>query len=157
MPMDHREGLLGFLIEAKRATYATEGAVTAVEPALRGSRQLEYRSGSYTYRDIYFGSAFFAGQELVELEGRPLWSMTYAGGLLPDAPAAAEVYGFLRRALREVGPGCVYRGPERVEQGVYTYVNEADGPLDFFHGKEWIEISGRRIYELRYNGGVIVP
>ncbi|WP_232223941.1 hypothetical protein [Anoxybacteroides tepidamans] len=33
---------------------------------MNGSKQLEYREGDYVYRDIYFGFAFFVGQETVE-------------------------------------------------------------------------------------------
>ncbi|WP_376768623.1 DUF5680 domain-containing protein [Paenibacillus foliorum] len=40
----------------------------------------------YFYRDIYFGSAFFIGQETVEFGSRPIWSTVYSGGaIIPNA------------------------------------------------------------------------
>lgn len=63
--------LADFLVEAKRSTYAAEGDASAVPSLLSGSRQLEYARGARLYRDIYFGSAYFVGQETVSEHGLP--------------------------------------------------------------------------------------
>jgi hypothetical protein len=48
--------------------------------------------------------AYFVGQEIVSYQGRPVWSMSYAGGVLLPVKGRAEVgaiYTFLRLALRQ--------------------------------------------------------
>ncbi|CAH1208108.1 IS1595 family transposase ISBsp8 [Paenibacillus plantiphilus] len=152
------ELLTHFLVEAKRSTYASQGDEASVQPLLNGSKQLEYESGDYFYRDIYFGSAFFIGQETVALENRPIWSMVYSGGIIhPNASwdFIAPVYGFLRKALMLVDTDSIYRGPHRYVDNNYVFENEYEGTLDDFYGKEIILLDGQKIYELRYNGGMI--
>ena len=56
--------LAKFLVDAKRRTYAgLDDDATIATPLLPGSKQLEYRDGDLSYRDIYFGMRFFVGQE----------------------------------------------------------------------------------------------
>ncbi|WP_010276110.1 DUF5680 domain-containing protein [Paenibacillus senegalensis] len=157
MSINH-EHLINFLVEAKRSTYASQGDDASVQPLLNGSKQLEYRSGDYFYRDIYFGSAFFIGQETVEFENRPIWSMVYSGGvIIPNAnwDITGPIYGFLRQALKLVDTKSIYRGPNHFESDNYILKNEYEGTLDCFYGKEIILIDGQKVYELQYNGGVV--
>jgi hypothetical protein len=155
MSINH-EQLTNFLVEAKRNTYASQGDDASVQPLLNGSKQLEYRSGDYFYRDIYFGSAFFIGQETVECENRPIWSMVYSGGvIIPNAnrDIIVPIYSFLRQALRLVDIKSIYRGPKRFESDNYVFKNDYEGTLDCFYGKETILLDGQKVYELHYNGG----
>lgn len=152
------EDLIHFLVEAKRNTYASQGDDASVHPILNGSKQLEYRSGDYFYRDIYFGSAFFIGQETVEFENRPIWSMAYSGGILfPDAnrELIGSIYAFLRQALSLVDTESIYRGPQHYESDNFIFNNEYKGTFDCFYGKENIWMDDQKVYELHYNGGVI--
>ena len=59
------------------------------------------------YRDIYFGLAYFVGQETVTVKQRPVWSMSYAGGTLPRqaVQVAAELDDLVLRARRRQRPG----------------------------------------------------
>jgi hypothetical protein len=157
MPL-HLDAFTDFLVEAKKKTYAAQGDDASVQPLLNGSKQLEYRSGNYFYRDIYFGSAFFIGQEIVEYENRPIWSMVYSGGVLIQNASwenIAPIYDFLREALRLVDHISLYRGPNHYEQKNYIYENRYYGTLDNFYGNEAIFVDGQKVYELRYNGGFI--
>ena len=71
-----------FLVDAKRRTYAgLDDDATISAPLLPGSKQLEYRAGDLSYRDIYFGMRFFVGQETVQAGQHVIWSMSYAGGV----------------------------------------------------------------------------
>lgn len=74
-----QEAFLHFLLKAKRYTYASQGDEATMASLLPGSRQLEYRDGAFSYRDIYVGMAHFAGQEIVSYLEQPVWSMSYAG------------------------------------------------------------------------------
>jgi hypothetical protein len=151
----NNEQLKNFLVEAKRNTYASQGDDASVQPLLNGSKQLEYRSDDYFYRDIYFGSAFFIGQETVEFENKPVWSMVYSGGVINPNTIIGSIYSFLRQALRLVDTNSIYRGPNLFESGDFIFKNEYTGSLDCFHGKEIILMNGQKVYELQYNGGLV--
>ncbi|MFC7680231.1 DUF5680 domain-containing protein [Paenibacillus sp. GCM10028914] len=154
----NQEHLITFLVEAKRSTYAFQGDGASVQPLLNGSKQLEYHSGDYFYRDIYFGSGFFIGQETVEFESRAIWSMVYSGGVITQNAnwdVIGPIYGFLRQALRLVDTKSIYRGPKHFESDNYIFKNEYEGNIDCFHGNETILMDGQKVYELHYNGGVV--
>lgn len=155
----NREVLTVFITAAKRNTYASEVGSAFVQPLLEGSKQLEYRNGDYFYRDIYYGSSFFVGQEIVEFRNRPIWSMVYSGGVtIPNVngDSMGQIYHFLRQALRLVDTNFIYRGPQYYELGEYVYQNECEGTIDCFHGKEMILLDAKKVYELKYSGGIIL-
>ena len=80
LPVSH-EMFAEFLVKAKCQTYAAQGDDATLTPLVPGSRQLEYRDGPLLYRDIYFGGAYFVGQETVYYNSSALWAMGYAGGV----------------------------------------------------------------------------
>jgi hypothetical protein len=151
--------LAAFLVEAKRRTYAgLDDDATVAAPIIPGSKQLEYSDDKLSYRDIYFGMAFFVGQEVVTDQQQAIWSMSYAGGVSPDITDRDKflgVYGFLRKALLRVGEDRPFRGPLHFEQGGYRYVNTSEGGLTEFHGTERIYLDAMPVYGLRYSGGII--
>lgn len=150
-------GLAGFLCRAKAATYAAQGDDASVAPVLPDSRQLEYREGEFLYRDIYVGMLRFVGQEVVCLNDRAVWSMSYAGGLAqgvsPDA--ARPVYAFLRLALLAPPPEFPLRGPARFAADGWCYACDCEGTLAWFRGCERIAQEGTPVYELRFAGGLL--
>lgn len=149
------EHLAQFLVAAKRATYASRGDNASVTPLLSGSRQLEFQLGSVLYRDIYFGFTFFVGQETVYENEKPIWAMSYAGGMM-DANAAVEaVYKFLQFALRQVDVANPYRGPGLIRGEGFQYTCQTNGALENFWGIERISQNRGIVYELRYHGGHI--
>jgi len=153
-----QEAFLAFLPAAKRATYAAQGAAAPVPALLPGARQLEYRDGAFLYRDVYFGGAYFVGQETVYHADVPIWAMSYAGGVAPTITADAEIaaiYAFLRAALLQAPPERPYRGPQTVQDGPYTYADDSAGGLHAFWGRETISHENRTIYALRYSGGFL--
>jgi len=155
-----RDELIAFLIDAKRRTYAAggSGSEAVVTPLLPGSHQLEHRNGSLLYRDIYFGEAYFVGQETVYAGSAPIWAMCYAGGFttsVSNQTEASEIGGVLQAALREVTPERPYRGPSTFRRGIYSYGNEAEGDVYRFSGIETIARGDEVVYQLRYSGGVL--
>jgi hypothetical protein len=155
-----RDELVAFLIEAKRCTYAAggSGSEAVVTPVLPGSHQLEYQEGPWLYRDIYFGGAYFVGQEIVYAGSAPVWAMGYAGGFtaaVGDQTESGEIGAFLQAALRQVPPEQPYRGPALFRHGIYTYVNETEGDVDRFSGVETISRGEEMVYQLRYSGGLL--
>jgi hypothetical protein len=155
-----RDRFVAFLVEAKRSTYAAGGGASpaVAQPLLPGSHQLEFQQGDLLYRDIYFGNAFFVGQETVSSAGFPVWSMCYAGGftrVLADGAEQQEIGTILQSALREVPAENPYRGPLRYQLGAYAYKNEVHGELEWFWGVETISRKRQVVYELRYSGGAL--
>jgi hypothetical protein len=159
MEQFEQEDFLAFLLEAKRHTYAALGDAASVRPLLPGSRQLEWHNGVWHYRDIYFGMAFFVGQEVVSWRGQPVWSMAYAGGvteeLADQEDQVARVYAFLRRALQRVSAELPFRGPACWGENRWRYVNHVEGNLKMFQGAEEIAAAGTVLYRLCYHGGFL--
>jgi hypothetical protein len=144
-----------FLLNAKRQTYASQGDEATVTPFLPGSRQLEYQEGALLYRDIYFGGAFFVGQEMVYEASAPVWAMCYAGGVVTSDVSPSEVYAFLQAALRQVTTERPYRGPSQWREGVFVYTDDSQGDIEWFWGTETITHRGQSVYQLRYSGGLL--
>ena len=153
-----REALSHFLVQAKRQTYAGQGDDATVVSLLPGTRQLEYGDGDFFYRDIYAGTLTFVGQEIVYDQDQPVWSMSYAGGLVEPStatPSWRDVFTFLRTALLQVSETSPYRGPAQVEDGDYRYDHEHQGSFDAFWGEETVTQCGRLVYRLHYSGRVL--
>src|SRR4051812_37210851 len=148
-----------FLVDAKRKTYAgLDDDATVLAPLLPGSKQLEYRAGDLSYRDIYFGMRFFVGQETVQAGPGVIWSMSYAGGVAPDVVDRNEflsIYTFLRQALLAIRDDRPFRGPPQFENESFRYVNTSSGDVAEFHGEEQIHRGGVKVYGLRYSGGLL--
>ena len=150
--------LPAFLVEAKRRSYAAQGDAASVPPVLAGSKQLEYRAGRFQYRDIYFGMAYFAGQETVSFDDRVIWAMSYAGGVAPaiqDRTDVAAIYAFLRQALLRVPEARPFRGPRVFEAGEFRYEESGEGDVEAFRGTEHIRRRGASVYRLDYCGGAM--
>jgi hypothetical protein len=157
-PSFNREALVHFIVESKKHTYASQGdEATVRSPLLPGTHQLEYSEGPFLYRDIYTGSAMFAGQEMVYYNGKPVWTMSYAGSIPAEVSKkdVESLVKLLHKALMLVPAEIPYRGPQQLQDGAYTYSNHPDGQLDSFFGRETIARGGTVLYELRYGGGLV--
>lgn len=150
--------LIHFLLHAKRHTYAGQSDEASVAPLLPGAKQLEYYEAPFFYRDIYFGMASFVGQETVYFRERPVWAMSYAGGVLPEISSSDEIhriYTFLRQVLRLVTYERPFRGPQRHHAEPYRYLDSTQGDIARFRGEEIILRGSKRVYDLRYAGGIL--
>ena len=143
------KGMIGFLIRAKRATYAGKGMETTASRT--GSHDLVYREGDRMYYDTYLGGEKFAGEEALWVSDVPYWSMNYVGRVT-GSPFSGD---FLKEALLHVPEHIPYRGPEKYESGDYTYSCSVEGDFEWFRGEEAISCRGERIYECRFHGGLI--
>jgi hypothetical protein len=155
------EELVQFIITAKSQTYAAGGGASSsiVTALLTGSHQLEYQAGELLYRDIYFGQAYFVGQETVYHANTAIWSMCYAGGWtdrLTSNDDIGRISLVLQNALKRVPTDYPFRGPsEYVEAGCH-YQNSPTGSVERFNGIEHITRGSRKVYELHYSGGIII-
>lgn len=156
MPDNLDVELFRFLVTAKQKTYAAQDvSEVRTKSMLPGSTQLEWTDGDWLYRDVYYGSTRFVGQETIFRGGKPIWSMCYSGGILPDAnlDQAAHLYAVLKQALTQVTIDRPYRGPEKFVDGDYCYETTIDGNPNLFDGLEKISLDNKRQYELVFSGG----
>ena len=143
------DAVVGFLLRAKRATYAGHGAETT--PSRPGSHDLAYREGDLRYYDTYLGGLMFAGEEALWKGDVPVWSMNYVGRTLDDLFSG----DFLKEALSRASADLPYRGPRLYKNGDYTYHCLVDGSFDWYEGMEEIFAGDRKVYECRFHGGSI--
>lgn len=144
--------LVQFLVKAKRNTYAGRGAET-VGPD--GSKNLQYKEGDYVYKDRYFGSERFGGEEVVWLKGKAVWLMNYNGGITKKIVDSKTVFSFLRKALLQVPADSPFRGPHFYKEGDFEYVDSSSGDITCFRGTEEILYHGEIVHRVEYTGGII--
>ena len=144
-----------FLVKAKTNTYASngEGGERALED---GAKELIYEQGEYKYRDQYFGSNSFIGEEIVWQNGKAIWGMNYYGKIVSDKIDNDRLYPFLKKALMLVKTDRPFRGPDDFHDGEWEYHDENNGEVDKFDGTETIYFKKEKVFELRYHGGAIV-
>ncbi|MFC1775133.1 DUF5680 domain-containing protein [Nanoarchaeota archaeon] len=154
--MDDME-LRQFLVNAKRATYASEGGDGA-KILEDGSRKLIFEEGPFRYRDRYFGTLPFIGEEIVWKDGVPFWGMNYRGRIVAVRKSALPqgLNEFLQAALREVTIELPFRGPKSFSRGDFIYsVKMERNWINSFRGKEEIFHHCCQRFELAFHGGYI--
>ncbi|MHB1441088.1 MAG: DUF5680 domain-containing protein [Cuniculiplasma sp.] len=142
-----------FLYNAKKKAYSS--GIAYAPGRIRGTKEFSFSEGNLKYLDIYSGSLFFLGQELLFEKEIPQWGMVYSGGLIDDSFSTKEVYDFLREALKKMPEDLPLRGNEFFSNSRFIYKNSTDGDLAQFIGYETIEHGENIIYELHYSGGFI--
>src|SRR4030067_1909387 len=94
----NNKSLLDFLLKARTKTYA--GVSGKVHSVFKDSKQLEYKEGDLSYRDVYYnGNGVFAGVEVVYLKNEAVFSMSYFGNY--KGMGEDENDKVLRKALME--------------------------------------------------------
>jgi len=148
------EQLEAFIITAKAATYAGNGK--KAEPTRPGSIDLSYEDGDLLYRDSYFGTGDFIGEEVVWHRGEPIWAMNYYGYILvPEELSAEESGKVIKESLTALYSEGRFLSGFKHQTSLGIYIDTNVGDVSNFHGLEWTERGGERLYELRYHGGLI--
>lgn len=138
-----------FLIKAKRATYAGNGKEVRLDD---NSKELIYEEDSLKYRDRYFNSNPFFGEEVLFENNKIVWGMNYQGKTISDKVTPKEVYKFLKKALLAVPKEIPYRGPLEFQENNWLYKNKVEGTFEYFVGKEEIYYKDELVYILDYHG-----
>jgi hypothetical protein len=148
------EELNAFIVRAKAATYVGDGE--PVYPCRAGSHDLRFEDGPWVYHDSYFGGSDFIGEEVVYWDGRPVWAMNYYGRILrADLITAAQAGQMIKASLsRMYTEGRFLGGFEHAEQDL-IYIDENNGNVNSFTGRELIRRGQVTAYELDYHGGLI--
>lgn len=149
-----QKDLIKFLVKAKQLTYA--GAKGDSKKILvDGSKEFSFSEGVYFYRDRYFGSDPFIGEEVVFSNNEAVWSMNYYGRILDKTIGEKAIYAFLKQSLFAVQENMPLRGPGAFSIDYYSYECKTFGNIDCFSGTESIFFSDKKIYELWFHGGMI--
>lgn len=146
--------IVEFLLKARTQTYAA--AAGKVESALPGSIQYEYREENFLYRDVYnIGNGIFMGIETINLNDKPVISMSYFGNFKQITEDEAD--SVLRKALIDNWDKARLWHHVKWEKENYVYVCEPDkaGNIDEFSGSESITKDGKQVYYFYYAGGFI--
>ncbi len=141
--------LRGFLLEAKRNTYAGKGRKS--DPSRPNSHDYRYEIGDLLYIDTYIGGESFSGEEAVWVKNNPVYAMNYFGRVLAENFSG----DFLKAALREVRAEKPYRGPVFYQEGEFVYSCKVSGNLDWYQGYEEIYDRNQKLYECYFHGGVV--
>jgi len=151
------EKIIPFLIKAKQNTYANSNSKRIAASRL-GSYDLQYEGSidgiPAIYHDTYFGGENFIGEEIVYLNGIPIWGMNYYGHAVDSQFYEEAITLVLRPALMLVGKdgNLPLRGPTRMEHSDYLYTFNSTGTMEYFSGIEQILKKHKLIYELKCFG-----
>lgn len=145
--------LKAFKKEASGAGYESEGPKNEIKEK-DGSTTFWYESGDWKFHDNYFGGEPYGGRTVILYKNKPVWMMVYYGRLDDKVSDINEAYLFLRKALRaDKDEG--FRGPKEFNEGKFRYINNWQGDLENYSGKEEIYRNGNRMYTAMYMGGLV--
>ncbi|AMC93635.1 XRE family transcriptional regulator [Erysipelothrix larvae] len=144
------EGLIEFLVEAKKHTYAGKGP--KCESIRSGSHDYEYKKHPFTYIDTFYGGESFCGEEVVWNHDTPIYAMNYSGRVIGPNFSG----DFLKAALLHCTQDMPYRGPHYYEENGFIYQCNVTGDMMWFQGYEDICFKGQKIYECYFHGSKIV-
>lgn len=148
------EDLERFIVTAKAACYVGKGATA--QSSRPGSHDLTFELDQWNYRDSYYGSTDFLGQEAVWCEHEPVWVMNYYGRVLRndliDGARAAEV---IRASLSMLYAEGRFLGGFAHRHNLYHYRDSNAGDVHSFTGRETIHGNEQLAYELHYHGGMV--
>lgn len=91
-------GLCEFLVKAKKFTYASGDESIKIKEKNK-STSLIYQEGSWLYHDNYFGGEPYGGREVVFMNQKPVYIMTYYGWVHERCTDIQSVYKILQQAL----------------------------------------------------------
>ncbi len=145
--------LLDFIIEAKKNGYGNKKAKR--KKVIGSGKVITYKKRDFEYKDIYFGSEKFIGQEIVLKNKKVIWLMNYSGKVINEKGRQNQekIYQFIQDVLMKVDKKSIFRGPKKYKKGKLRYKNEFKGNINFFVGKEKIFYEKKLVYILFYHGG----
>lgn len=143
------DDLGSFLWQVKKSSYAVNGDFFEKD----GIKHFIFRHGFYRFEDRKIGDQYYSGQEVVYKDKKPVWTMAYSGGLLTEDVAEEAITAFINEALIEEKNRNLIRGPSFFQKENFIYLNEFQGDVTRFNGREYIRYEGKNVYELHYSGG----
>jgi len=162
MTLINLEELAEFLVEAQKNTFAA-GKEDSNTP--EGSKISTFEKGNLRFCDIWDGSEFFQGKQLVRYldTNTAIWGVVYRGEEYDIGQDTVAMVAFLKRALMHPPIEMPVRGPAFYtdpEFPDFGYRNEWEGNLSRMRGTDGIfyNLSSKHqepVFELIYVGGVL--
>ncbi|MBM3233377.1 hypothetical protein FJZ18_04395 [Candidatus Pacearchaeota archaeon] len=168
--------LLKFILKAHRNTYAALKEVRQKNrfdiPILPGHKDYDFAEGKWRYHDSYSGRLWAPGREVIFLDEKPVWCMSYQGmpckfspecknnqsseaRILPMEFYDENVFPFLKRALMRADESMPFRGPPRFNEEEFEYGFEMQGNYEYFTGRESVVYFGREVFFQNVMGSII--
>ena len=147
------ESLKQFLHDSNAAGYAGGDSKQWIKN-VDGSTTIPYEKGPWRSDDTFYGGEPYGGRIIVFYEDKPHWMMVYYGWV-EEGIDHDMVYKILQNALMKMPAEYPFRGPEKYEEGDYTYLNEWQGDVENYSGKETISDGNSAIYTASYIGGLV--
>lgn len=141
-----------FLVKAHKATYASGGKP---QTNSNGANQFIYTEGDFEYIDTYYGGPNFVGCEIVKEKGRPVWGMSYYGYTEDITFDNGEFMKFFKKTISKTIPGILLRGPKKCKEKEWSYRYNYKGSIGNFKSEEIIKHKGKKVFCVRFNGGLI--
>ena len=158
------EKLVEFICEAReKCSYETVGE-TGEQTLEDGTKIIgPYEKEEYSYVDKYKGFEYFVGIEEVFIDDEKIWERKYRGGinseLVNDRGKEEEIYAFLKEAMKQYPKKEPFkRGPKKFLNEKfkgYEYIDECDGNIEDYTGREIIKLDDEIVHEIEYSGGII--
>lgn len=156
-----KESLLEFITKAHRNTYAAPKEVKlkyqCETPLVPGHKDYDFVEGDWRYHDMYAGTEWAPGSEVVLYKGNPVWRMSYQGQTVNGLSPAfvTEMFGFLKAALRNFDEQMPFRGPKMFVRGDFEYMFDINGDYTYFTGRESISYKGIELFFQDVMGAVV--
>ncbi|TPG60777.1 DUF5680 domain-containing protein [Ewingella americana] len=152
--------MIPFLVEANHFLYSHPDNVI-IKNSPNGDMQLiEYCRGEYIYRNYYIGYRKVNGIILVLKNKKPIWIMTYEGGVSNIDTSDGHVNSinkFVRQNLARSTIIQAIRGPSEFHTDKMSYRNRFFGSINKFNGIETVTGEGKVIiYTLMYSGSNVI-
>ena len=148
-----------FLGKASLATYSGSGPETDTQTS--EFTELEFKEGTWSYRDSYTGFFQSWGRETVWYNEKPFWTQLYGGGMVKkfqnNSEFALKTFQFLKKAMseREKIKDFQPRGPKHFAEDDWKYQCEWKGDITKFEGNEKILFKGKVVFTHDFLGGLV--
>ncbi|MFA3760058.1 DUF5680 domain-containing protein [Yersinia sp. 2466 StPb PI] len=149
-----------FLVEANNFLYSFPDDLI-IRPSPNGDmKMIEYCKGEYIYRNYFIGYRRVNGIILILKNNKPVWIMTYEGGVsditISDGSVNA-INRFVRQNLARATIVQAIRGPSEFHNDKMNYQNRFFGSIHKFNGVETVMGEGELLmYELNYSGSDVI-
>ena len=152
-----KKTLFDFVDRAGKATYAGGGSYEKNPERPEFFEMVYDKESPWYYRDSYTCNSRSGGQEVVRLDGKPIWWSGYGGGMVDGKEnMSAQTFDFLKKALAQDEKGFEsLRGPHEFSEGDWTYTYTQEGDIFDFYGYEEISYKGEKIFWHRAVGGIL--
>ncbi|WP_413723561.1 DUF5680 domain-containing protein [Sodalis sp. RH24] len=152
--------MIKFLVEANKFLYKFPDNILIRDTLSGDMKVIEHCSDNFIYRNYYVGYRSLNGKILILKDNKPIWIMTYEGGVInheDSDDSVRKIYAFVRQNLARSTLEQPIRGPSEFQDGKMIYNNRFFGTINKFNGTETVTLGNLRlIYSLSYSGGDVI-